>query len=287
MTERKFTIRWCLFSALMTAGTFLLPAQENAVQTFIDTRIVNGHSVETNPEGIAKFIISHRFGAMNSGVQELFGLDNATIRIGLDYGVKDWLSAGFGRSSLEKTLDGYAKFRWLRQKEDKGSTPLSITSFHSVAMNTLPWSVPERENFFSSRLVYVHQVLLARKVSEDLSVQLMPTLVHRNLVSTFEEENDVLSLGIAMRYKISQHWALSSEYYYIPDSQLAGGLFMPLALGIEIDTRGHVFQFQFGNAQGMVEKFFITETRGDILEGDIHFGFNITRDFKLKGRREG
>lgn len=260
-------------------------AQEVAVQTFRDTRIVNGHSVETNNEGVLKFIISHRFGAINGGIQEFFGLDQSTIRLGLDYGITDWATVGLGRNSFEKTLDSFTKIRIFRQKNSESKVPFTLTTFSSIALNTLPYAEPERENYFTSRLTFSHQLLLARKFNEDLSVQLMPTLIHRNLVPTNDIANDVISCGLAFRYQLTRNWALSGEYYYVLPDQLAPEYFNPVALGFEVETRGHIFQLQFGNARGMIEKFFITETVGDVTEGDIHFGFNITRDFKIKGKK--
>ncbi|NND95099.1 MAG: hypothetical protein HKN45_09550 [Flavobacteriales bacterium] len=265
--------------------TSLTIGQTFAFKTFKDTRIVNGHSVETNNEGVGKFIISHRFGMLNSGIDEFFGLDQSTIRIGMDYGITDWWTVGLGRNSFEKTVDGFVKARVIRQSSGERNMPITLTAFSSMAVNTLPFSDSNRENYFTSRLTYTHQLLLARKFSDDLSIQLMPTLVHRNLVATLAETNDVFSCGAALRYQLTRNWALSGEYYYVLPDQLAEGRFNAVALGFELETRGHVFQFQFGNARGMIEKFFITETVGDILEGDIHFGFNITRDFKLKGRK--
>ncbi len=284
MKELKMTKRTYML-ALVIMITAVSQAQYFAHKTFKDTRIVNGHSVETNNEGVGKFIISHRFGLLNSGIDEFFGLDQSTIRIGMDYGVTDWLTAGAGRSSLEKTVDGFVKGRILRQSSGDRNMPITLTAFGSVAINTLPYPDPDRKNYFSSRMFYTYQLMVARKFSDDLSLQLMPTLVHRNLVGTTAEENDVLSCGAALRYQLAKNWALSGEYYYVLPNQLAEGFYNAVALGFELETRGHVFQFQFGNARGMIEKFFITETRADASEGDIHFGFNITRDFKLKGRK--
>ena len=265
--------------------SFGADAQYFAYKTFRDTRILNGHSVETNNDGLATFIISHRFGILNSGLSEFFGLDQSTIRIGLDYGIKDWVTVGVGRSSFEKTVDAYGKVRFLRQSSGEKNTPCTLTGFSSVAINTLSFSNPNRENYFTSRLTFTNQLLIARKFSDDFSFQLMPTVVHRNLVSTLAEKNDVYACGGAFRYQLSRSWALSGEYYYVLPDQLAPDRYNPAALGFEVETRGHVFQFQVGNSRGMIEKFFVTETVANVTKGDIHFGFNITRDFKLKGRK--
>lgn len=265
----------------------LLNAQEKGEKTtytFKDTRIINGQSVESNQEGQLKFLISHRFGSISGGIDEFFGLDQASIRLGLDYGIWDWLTIGIGRSSFEKTVDGFIKARVLHQRESNGS-PLSITVLSSIATQTADFPEQDRENYFSSRLFYANQVMFARKFSDRFSLQLMPTLVHRNLVESADVNNDVISIGAATRFQLTKTISLQTEYYYTLPDQLAEQFYNSLSIGVDIETKGHVFQLNFSNSQGMIEKFFIGETRGQWSEGDIYFGFNISRDFQLKGRK--
>lgn len=252
------------------------------VQTFKDTRVINGHSVENNFKGGMKFIISHRFGALNGGFYELFGLDQSTIRIGLDYGVTDRLTVGAGRSSLGKHYDAFAKYRLLVQKNEGGS-PVSVTLMTNAAMTTLEWQDPDRENFVSSRLFYTHQILVARRFSPSFAAQLMPTVVHRNLVATPDLAHDVLALGGAVRYQLTHHLAIQAEGYYVPDGQIADVYTMPLSIGVDIETKGHQFQLSLSNSLGMTEKIFITETTQSWADGGIGLGFNITRDFRIRG----
>ncbi len=270
-----------LFVSLL-AGSTAIAQTDGWVQTFKDTRVINGHSVENNFKGGMKFIISHRFGALNGGFYELFGLDQSTIRIGLDYGVTDRLTVGAGRSSFGKHYDAFAKYRLLVQGEEGGS-PVSVTLMSNTAINTLEWANPERENFFSSRLFYTHQILIAKRFSPSFAAQLMPTLVHRNLVETPEISHDVLALGGALRYQLTHHLAIQAEGYYIPNGQLADLYTMPLSIGVDIETKGHQFQLSLSNSLGMTEKIFITETTQSWLDGGIGLGFNITRDFRIRG----
>lgn len=273
-----------IFSLCFISLSGGLKAQEQGwVRTFYDTRVINGHSVETNARGGMKFIISHRFGPLNGGFYEMFGLDQSTIRIGLDYGLSNRLTVGAGRSSMGKTYDGFAKFRALVQQE--GGSPVSLTAVSNIAVNTLRWENPERENFFSSRLFYTHQLLIARRFNETIAVQLMPTLVHRNLVPSADIAHDVLALGAAGRYQLTHHLAIQAEGYYVLPDQLGNGFYMPLSIGIDIETKGHQFQLSLSNSLGMTEKIFITETQSSWLDGGIGFGFNITRDFRIRGRK--
>lgn len=265
------------FISVMASG------QEEIGKTFYDTRIVNGQSVETNNEGVMKFIIAHRFGPVNGGAYELFGLDQSTIRLGFDYGITDNISIGIGRSSFEKTFDSFLKYRVLRQS---GSVPISVTYFGNVALRGLNWPADAPALDFKHRLAYTHQVLIARKFSDRISAQLMPSIVHRNLVENLDQNNDIISIGSAGRYILSKSITLSFEYYYALPDLLTDDFKNSLAIGIDWETKGHVFSFHFGNSTGMTEKFFIGETRGSWLDGDVRFGFNITRDFKIKGRKE-
>ncbi len=273
-----------LTSVFVFVGLMGFGQEEQIVQTFKDTRIVNGHSVENNFKGEMKFIISHRFGTINGGAYELFGLDQASMRMGLDYGISDKLNIGIGRSTFEKTLDGFAKYRLLRQTENN-STPLSVTLLSTIAVNGLRWADPDRENFFSSRLFYTHQILLARKFSHRFSLQIMPTVVHRNLVPNEDVPHDVYSLGGAFRFQLTKQIALQAESYLLDQNALGEGFYAPISIGFDVETKGHVFQFHFSNSRGMIEKFFITETKGSWGNGDIHFGFNITRDFRIRGSK--
>lgn len=251
--------------------------------TFKDTRIVNGQSVETMDEGQMKFIISHRFGNVSGGLEEFFGLDQSTIRLGLDYGVYDWLTVGVGRSSFEKTVDGFLKAKVFHQRVDNHS-PVSLTLLSSIAVRTIDFD-DERDEFFSSRLFYNFQAIVARKFSEQFSLQIMPTLIHRNLVNTASSNNDVIAIGAGTRYQLTKMISFQTEYYHTLPDQIDDVFTNSLSLGFDIETKNHVFQLNFSNSRGMIEKFFIGETRAKWEDGDFFFGFNITRDFQVKGKK--
>lgn len=258
-------------------------ASDYTSATFKGTRIVNGHSVELPPGGTLVFLIGHRFGALNSGAYNFFGLDQATIRLGLEYGLNDRLALGVGRSSLNKTIDGFLKYKALRQSSGVRAMPVTLTMVAASTITTLRFPVqPERE--FSTRVAYAYQLLLARKFSSSLSVQLMPTLVHRNVVPTPAIDNDAYALGGAVRQKLTRRVAVTAEYYYLLTGGTSNITRNPLALGFDIETGGHVFQLHFTNAQGMVEPLFIPATTGNFFKGDIFFGFNVSRNFSVRGK---
>lgn len=152
----------------------------------------------------------------------------------------------------------------------------------SITVNTLKWAVPDRKNYFSSRLAYINQLLIARKFSNMFSLQLSPTLIHKNFVPTREDKNTSFALGIGGRYKLSQRLSLNAEYFYYPSDQTTLQRTDAVSIGFDIETGGHVFQLHISNAQAMFDRAYITETTGSWGKGDIFFGFNIARTFVLK-----
>jgi len=254
---------------------------EYTYATFKATRLINGQSIELPPKGAMNFVISHHFGAINSGAYEFFGLDQANIRFGFDYCFTDWLSVGVGRSSVNKTFDGSLKVKLLRQSSGAKKMPFTLTLFANTAIISLKWQEPERTNYFTSRMQYAYQLLLARKFGSRLSLQLMPTLIHRNLVETIEDQNDVWAIGAGGRIKVSNRVAVTGEYYYVLPGKTADDYNNVFSIGVDLETGGHVFQIYLTNTQGLIEEQFIPMTDGDWLDGDIFISFNINRTFQI------
>jgi hypothetical protein len=164
--------------------------------------------------------------------------------------------------------------------------PVTVTLLSAMSMKTIPYEDPNRENYFSSRLYYAFQGLIARKFTESLSLQLMPSVVHYNLAPAPNMNNDVISLGVGGRLKLTKRVSLNTEYYYqLPSTQYPGTT-NAFGIGFDVETGGHVFQLYFTNATGMTERTFISETTGNFFQGDIHFGFHISRVFTLKDPRK-
>lgn len=261
------------------------PKTEFAYATFKSTRICVGQSIENPPNGNLIFVVSHHFGTINQGFSEFFGLDQATTRIGFEYGVNEWLALGIGRSTLNKTFDGFTKVKLLRQSSGKRNMPVSLSYFGSMAVNSLKWQDPDRKNYFTSRMSYAHQLMIARKFSNAFSFQLMPSLIHRNLVERKIDQNDVWAIGAGGRMKISNRVSINAEYYYLLPGQTADDYYNTLTIGFDIETGGHVFQLFATNGRGTIEEYYIPATGGSWLNGDIRIGFNITRVFTVKKPR--
>jgi hypothetical protein len=138
---------------------------------------------------------------------------------------------------------------------------------------------------FFDYLVYTHQALISRQFSPKLSLQLSPTLVHRNRVLT-QEKNDIYALGIGGRLKLSKKMHLMAEYYHV-FNPATSDVFNPVAVGVDMVFGGHVFQLYLNNANGLIEKEFLTNTHSNAMKGQIRFGFTVMRSFVLKPEIKG
>lgn len=267
------------------------PVTNFTFATFKSTHLISGHSIETNGEGVLQFLIGHKFGRLNGGTSTLFGLDNATIRLGFEYGITDDINIGIGRSSFQKIYDITAKWRFLRQKSGASNFPFTATWVSTAYRNTADFSDPDKDYQSSARMNYHHALLMARKFNPNFSLQLMPTIVHRNLVEAKADNNAIYALGAGSSIRLNGSLRANIEYYYIPDGQIVstvGGETVKnaLSIGIDIETGGHVFQLHLTNSRGITEKFLVGGTTGSWGGGDVHFGFNVSRVFTIKKPEE-
>jgi hypothetical protein len=252
------------------------------IRAFRTTRTSNGHSVETLPKGILDVKVQHRFGYLSGGWSNFFGLDDATIRIGGDFGITDRLMIGGGRATYEKQWDGFLKYKILQQQTGARKMPVSLSVLFSTMLQTMP-TPPDLhyEPDFSDRFFYAGQVLLARKFGKGFTLQFMPTFVHYNIVPLETDKNDIFSLGLATAIRITPRADIVVEYYYNLPSTKFEDTQNSLSVGVDLETGGHVFQIMFTNASGIAERPFITESTGNFFEGDIRIGFNVSRNFQL------
>ena len=197
---------------------------------------------------------------------------------------------GLGHSTYYKEDDGFVKIKLLQQKT--GGMPVSLSYNGSASIQTTPAPVlPTGDTWlFSNRLYYTNQLLLARKFSQRLSLQLMPAIVHYNLVDSSKFSNNTVALGIGGRMKLSKRIAITAEYYYrlTNTDLLVNGqrTYNALSVGIDIETGGHVFQLMFTNSQGLTDRTFIGQTTDSWAKGALHFGFNISRVFTVVKPKE-
>ncbi len=258
------------------------PKKEFVKYAFKSPRVINGHSMEFLAPGTMDFRILHRFGEMNQGYKNFFGLDQASMRMGFDFGLYRNLMVGIGRSTFKKELDGFIKYAPIMQAKGEGSSPVTVALVAGIPMNTQPWTDPTINNYFSSRLAYYYQVIVGRKFTEGFTLQLTPTMVHNNLVPVHTQPNDVFALGVGGRLKVTKRMALTWDYFYLVNGIEKNVNYNPLSLGIDIETGGHVFQLHVSNATGMNERAFISETTNRWSKAELRFGFNLSRVFQLK-----
>lgn len=264
------------------------PQTVYATATFKSTRVVNGHSIERMKKNQLEFRVSHRFGELNTGSYNFWGLDQGTIHLALEYGLTDWLEVGIGRSTYEKTVDGFGKISLLRQSSGVSNMPIQLSYLLSTEYIGSKLN-PNYTNSYS-RISYIQQILIARKFNDNLSIQLAPTYIHRNLVPTELDKNDLFSMGLGGRLKLSKRISLNVEYFYVyranesalnaPNSG-AAQYFNPLSIGIDIETGGHVFQVMLTNSLAMREGGFIGKTTGSWSNAGVRLGFNISRVFSF------
>jgi hypothetical protein len=255
------------------------PKKEFTTATFKGTRLINFHTVETVGKRSLDFRISHRFGDFNTGANNAFGLDGpASIHIGFDYSYDGRLMFGIGRCSSEKKLDGLIKYRLIRQTTDN-SMPLSVTLVSAMYCTTLKGLA--KYSYELNRLSYSHQVIIGRKFSERLSLEMAPIFIHYNIVDSLSDLNDMFAIQFSGRYKFRKRAAITFEYGLRVSKYTNQKYYDSAGIGVDLETGGHVFQMHFVNSFGILEDQFIPHTTSNWMRGGIKLGFNISRVFRL------
>ncbi|MEM9990194.1 MAG: DUF5777 family beta-barrel protein [Bacteroidota bacterium] len=267
-------------------------------QTFKDRRVINAHSVETLPARKLDVRIGHRFGDMfgdAGGWPTFYGLENATdVMIGAEYGITDRLLVGAyrtkGAGALRQLLNGVVKWKIGQQYQERPrSVTLTALTVWSVSTMQKSDNLEAINAFqkFSHRLAYTTQLIIGRKFSETFSLQLAPGYTHRNLVD-FEENNGLFSLGVAGRWQWTRVVGLLFDITLpfngpqSPFTEQGANYHLPLGLGVEFDTGGHIFQVNLTNARGLMESDYIPNTTSNWLKGQFRLGFTISRLFNVR-----
>ena len=281
---KKITFLFCLLPFFMVAQDDLLKeidtltdANESEVAAFKSLKIVNLESTKLAAKGDLYLVIAHRFGYLDKGFEDFFGLDEANTRIQFVYGLTNGVTIHASRSGFQKTYEFATKYRLFAQK--KQGFPFEIVGFNSVAINTeLEKTVlPKLE--FSDRLAYVNQILISRKFNDNLSLEIAPTHFHQNYVANNSQDNSQFALGFGGRYKFTKRWSFNMDYSAHLNRASNSVFKNPLSIGFDLETGGHVFQMHFTNSQAMHESGYLGNTSGSWTDGKIAFGFNLIRVF--------
>ncbi len=243
---------------------------------FKGLKIINFESTKLVGKGGFYFVVSHRFGSVKNGFENLFGLDEAVTHLNFIYGLTEGINLSASRSSNQKIYELASKFRIIKQSE---RFPFSVVGYTSVLANTAlsTDNLPKLE--FKHRLSYVAQLLISRKVNNKLSLQFTPTFFHDNYVVNDLQDNSQYGLIFGGRYKIGKRWSFNLEYGAHLNRAKNSLYNNPLSLGFDLETGGHVFQLHFTNSQFMNANGVMGNSTGDWFEGDFYFGFNISRSF--------
>ena len=289
---RSFVFAFLIFSAVQAFGQeddlFDLFDDVEEVQltyaTFKGTQLINSATNETPGEGVLQYVIAHRFGSFNDDyLYNFFGLDNAQIRMQLDYGMTDKLNVGIGRSSFLKVADGFIKYKLLQQQTGAKNVPVSLTLNSSINYRNARYT-DGVEHYTSDRISYLHQAIIARKWNRKLSTLVSPSVVHFNLVPTAQDPNTTAHLTLGGRYKITNRMALTGEGTLMSNREFSSGerYTTPFALGVDIETGGHVFQLHISNTRALNGPFWMARNPYSASNGGLFLGFNISRVFTIK-----
>ncbi|PVW12400.1 DUF5777 family beta-barrel protein [Marixanthomonas spongiae] len=249
----------------------------DVVAVFKGLKIVNFESTKLVAKKEFNLIISHRFGSVENGFDSFFGLDDAVTRINFIYGISDSWNIGISRSSYQKIYEGSLKYRLIKQQKNK--FPFTIVGYNSVMINTglAKDNLPKLK--FKHRLAYASQLLISRKVNPNFSIEIIPTYFHDNYVAVNEQSNAQFAIGLGGRYKLGKRWSLNMDYGFHLNRTSISPFKNPLSVGVDLETGGHVFQMHFTNAQPMNTNGFLGQATGNWTDGDIYFGFNLSRVF--------
>ena len=259
----------------LLAGVDSVGTDQKVESAFKALKIVNIESTKLAAKGDLYFVVAHRFGSVKDGFEGFYGLDNANTQIKFLYGFKEWLTIGGARNEL--AYDFSVKYRLQNQMKD--GFPVSIVGFNSLAINNTLKESNYPKLAFDNRLIYVTQLLVSRKFSEKLSLELAPTFFHENFVDNDAQNNSQYAIGMGGRYKLGKRWSVNVDYAAHLNRASNSVYKNPLSIGVDLETGGHVFQMHFTSSQGIHEAGYLGQTTGDWSKGDVFFGFNLARVF--------
>jgi hypothetical protein len=250
---------------------------QKTIAVFKGLKIVNFESTKLVAKNEFTFVVAHRFGSIENGFDTFFGLDDAVTRLNFIYGISDAFNISVSRSSYQKIYESAIKYRLVSQHDN--GFPFTIVGYNSILVNTAleKNNLPKLE--FKHRLGYTVQLLASRKINHNLSLEIAPTFFHDNFVQFDEQDNSQFALGFGGRYKLASRWSLNIDYGWHLNRASNSPFKNPLSIGVDLETGGHVFQMHFTNAQPMNTNGFLGQSTGDWSDGNIYFGFNLSRVF--------
>lgn len=270
----------------------------NVESTFKTTRISIGQSVETRKKGILEIQLLNKFWNTPAPRTQSFASDRMSVTLGLEYAFTDRLTFGINGTSWDGIFDTHVKYRLLQQQLNNAAAPISITLYQSAAYGSesrFPRAVYSGDPLydtgssesFSDRMAFTSQVLLARKISPNFSLQITPTYIHRNAVLDENDPQDQFAVGVGGRYKVGNHVSIVSEYYYQLNPLESVATYDAFALGVNWEVGDIILQFNLTNTRAVADYSFISQTRNNFNfnDGNLYFGFNATYVLHTKSNR--
>ena len=259
-----------------------VPKEKQAVSSaFKGLQVCNMQSTKLPAKNEWYFLVSHRFGDLKEGINNFFGLDNALTRIGGIYGATNWLSLGVSRHTYQKMFELSVKYRLANQMEN--GFPFTIVGYNTMDINSSKFDPNLYPDFKeSNRLAFTSQLLISRKFSDAISLEINPVFIHKNLydIQPGTDRKDQMAIGIGGRCKLSKRISLNLEYVARLNPVEHEYYHNPLTVGFDIETGGHVFQLVFSSSQPMNDVSYFTNTTGRWdAGGSVYFGFNMYRAF--------
>jgi hypothetical protein len=248
-------------------------------------------TVSTPPAQTLEFVLQHRFGSIQGGIHNIYGIWGATnIRVGANYSINKNVIVGFGTTKYNMYQDFSVKYTFFRQRD--GGFPLTLAYFFDIAINATNKSTFGQDYSFQDRLSYFNQLMVARRFCRIFSAEVNFAFQHYNKVDSLRK-NDAFVLGIVGRLKVSPQTSVVASYswpvmlgydkpfilkygqndfYYGPERPLWNA-----NLGVEFSTSTHVFHLFFGASQGIVPQDINLYNQNNFWNGEIVIGFNLTR----------
>lgn len=257
---------------------------EPVKKTFAGNLIIDNQTCMVPVKGVFEFVIQHRFGVVNNGYKDFYGLyAPSNIRLGFNYTPIENLQVGFGLAKERLQWDANLKYALIKQSKVGGS-PVSATYYGTMAIDTRP----KEGNFVnnSDRLSYFHQLIIARKVTKALSLQIAPSITWLNNVEGYiasdgtikpKSENLHFATAFMGRYIITENMAVIANYDQPFTQHPTNNPHPNISFGLEMGTATHNFQIFLGNYQSIVPQSNNFYNQNDFSKGQYVIGFNITK----------
>lgn len=231
-----------------------------------------------------EFMIQHKFGNMDNGIKDVFGIyaPGAFIRTGINYVPIKNMQVGYGLHLVNMYSDFSVKYTLLEQTR-KNTIPVAVGFYGNVAIDGREAEVFGTGYAFSDRISYFAQLIVGRKFGEVATLQANTSFSHFNATES-DMDHDKVAIGLNGRITLNYKHAILFQCDVPLDinsisehREFTNTSYPNVGLGWEMRTSAHVFQLYVSSSQGFLPQHNMVYNRNDFREGEIRFGFTITR----------